>query len=227
MSSTLTVMQAAVVRRLGRPSTDTLLTSTDLLNALNDAAHAYAIEYPWRWLETSENISTTTGADSYAIPTVATTYIDTIAIRISGNPPLTRMSKAELDRQYPSTSAGTPVAFARQGGLLFVRPIPITTVLPTLVHIYHRDEADLASGSDVLLLPRAFDQIVVEYAAAEMHYRAADKQRGDICMSRYEALRNRMLEFERRGQAQSDGNNSVPPQPQMPLPGKATAASSA
>lgn len=224
MSSTLTLLSAQVTRRLGRPTTDALLDSASITGAINDAAHMVSVEYAWPWLEVSENIATTTGTDTYAIPTVATTYLDTISLRISGSPPLVRMSKAELDRQFPSTASGTPIAFARLGTNLVVRPIPITTVLPTLVHAYHRDETALSAGSDVLLIPIAFEAAVVELAASELLSRASDVARAKVCADAYERWRNRMMEYARRSQANSDGNNLMPAQPQMPLPGKGAPA---
>lgn len=225
MSSTLTILSAAVTRRLGRPTTDALLTSSDITGALNDAANAFSVVYPWPWLETSENISTTTGTDTYTVGTAAS-YVATVSLRIAGNPPLTRMSKAELDRQYPSTQSGSPVAFATVGiSSLVVRPVPITTVLPTLVHLYHRAETALASGSDVLLCPIWFEQAIVERAAGEMFFRAGNTQMGNIALQRYEDIRNYTLERVRRDQALSDGNGMVPNQPLAPLPGAKEAAS--
>lgn len=226
MSSTLTTLSAAVTRRLGRPTTDALLASSDITGALNDAAQRYSVEYPWPWLITSENISTTNGTDTYTAASAApATYVDTISIVIAGQPPLTRMTHADLLRQFPTAASGTPLFFARTAGSLVVRPVPITGTLPTLVHRYHSTESTLASSNDTLLIPVFFEQAVVELAAAELLYRASDVQRAKIAESQYEAIRNRMLEYVRRQQAMEDGNDMVPAQPQMPLPGKAEAAS--
>ena len=168
MSSNLTTLQTNLLTRLGRPSTDPLLTSANLTLELNYAAHFFASEYPWSWLETTENISTTNGNDTYAVGSPAT-YIDTISLRIAGSPPLVRMSKAELDRQYPATASGTPLFYATHLiSSLVVRPVPITTVLPTLVHVYHKAETALAAGGDTLLVPVWWEAAVVAKAAGRL-----------------------------------------------------------
>lgn len=221
MSSTLTILSAAVTRRIGRPTTDTLVTSSDITAALNDAANRFAGSYPWPWLETSENISTTTGTDTYvAVTGTPTVYIDTIRVHIAGNPPLTRMSAAELQRQFPSTASGSPLFYARLGGSLIVRPIPITTVLPTLIHTYHRTETALSAGGDVLLCPATFEMAIVELAANELFRRAKDRESARDALEQYVQIRNEALEYVRRFVDQSDGNDLIPPQPQMALPGK-------
>jgi hypothetical protein len=224
MSSTSTILQANLLTRLGRPSTDPLLASATLVLELNYAAHFFASEYPWPWLQTSENIATTTGTDTY-VTAAAATYIDTVSLRIAGSPPLIRMSKAELDRQWPVAVSGTPLFYATHLiSSIVVRPVPITTVLPTLIHVYHKAETALAAGGDTFLVPVWWEQAVIEKAAAELFYRVNDRARGDNAMQRYETVRNRALEFVRRAQEQSDGNDLVPAQPLAPLPGKSTAA---
>lgn len=223
MSTNLTGLTTAVLSLVGRPATDTLITSAAVTLALNDAANIFAAEYPWPWLTTSENISTTTGTDTY-VTAAATTYIDTISVRIAGSPPLERMSKADLDRQFPSTASGQPVAFATHLiSSIVVRPVPITTVLPTLVHVYHKAETALSGGSDVLLCPVWYEQAVTQRAAAEMMFRAGNSQMGNIFLGRYDDVVNRALEQVRRTQAQSSGNDTMPAQPLPPLRGKPAA----
>ena len=223
MSSQLTTLQTNLLTRLGRPSTDPLLASATLTLELNYAAHFFATEYPWSWLETSETIATTNGNASYTVGSPST-YIDTVSLTVTGLPPMVRMSEAELYRQFPTVVSGHPLFYCTTRiSTIVVRPVPITGILPTLNHIYHKAETAMSGGTDVLLVPTWWEQAVVEKAAAELFIRMNDRARAADALARYQSVRDRALERERRQQEASDGNNMVPPQPLQVLPGKQAA----
>lgn len=224
MSSQLTTLQTNLLTRLGRPSTDPLLTSANLTLELNYAAHHFSTEYPWSWLETTETIATTNGTDTYAVGTPAS-YIDTVSLGVSGLPPMVRMSEMELRRQFPTAMSGHPLFYCTTRiSSIVVRPVPLTGVTPTMNHVYHKAETAMSGGTDTLLVPVWWEQAVIERAAEQLFMRVNDQARADEAGRRYQEVRDRALERERREQAMSTGNDMVNPMPLAPLPGKPTAA---
>lgn len=152
--------------RLGVPAGDAFWTDPACNQLINAAVHLVETEDDWAWLETTENIVTVNGTDTY--PTAAT-CLRTLAVRSPQNLVLRRMDVREIDGW---TGSGTPRIYATFGASLVVRPTP--TVVETLLHRFLRTEPELVNAADTPLLPTSYHPAVVE-AAAMMAFRRENK----------------------------------------------------
>lgn len=199
----LTALQAAVKTRMAVPGTDALFTSAVLTDLINSALHYIETEADWPWLEASETITTTNTTDAY---TPNANWRRTIDLRLSTGHVLRRIPVAELDFY---TGTGEPRLYAIYANQLVLRPTPVTSFLPTILHRYIRKETDLASGSDTPLMDSSYHSAIVEYATFLAHRRQAKTAEADAALAAYETWRDQMI---RRAHRWSDdtGGGSMP-----------------
>lgn len=152
--------------RLGVPAGDAFWTDAACNQLINAAVHLVETEDDWAWLETTENIATIAGTDSYL---TAGTCLRTLALKSPNNVILRRVDVREIDGM---TGSGTPRMYATFGASLVVRPTP--SAIETLLHRFLRTEAELVGAADTPLLPASYHPAVVE-AAAMMAFRRENK----------------------------------------------------
>lgn len=154
----LSALRAAVLARMGKPSTDARLDSTALNRCINDALHAIEVLDDWAWLEAAADITTVNATSAYT-PTAG--WMRTIDLRINGRVPIARRDIEDVDLLLGAS--GDPVFYAIFAEQIVVAPVP-TGVL-TIKHRYIKAEPDLASDSDSPLIPASWQSAVISLAA--------------------------------------------------------------
>lgn len=161
-------------------SADTGLTDTVITAQINAALKQVASEQDWPWLESSATITSANGIQSYAVPTgwVRTTAI----IDTAAGVPLDERSVEEIDS---FTAVAHPLYFALYGDAVLLGPTP--DAVYSLKHRFVKAESVLSAGTDLPLIPRAFDEGVVEFATALCHLFTRQTEKAAEAQARYDA----------------------------------------
>lgn len=155
---TLTDLLTALRNRVPVASTDTQLTTAVLTEFINNALYQVSIEHDWPWLLTSETISVTSGDSTYATPT---DFISTqLIVELATGEYLTHKSRKELFGIATATT-GRPIWYSVTDDEIHLRPVPDASY--SFKHYYYRMEPTI-SGSTAPLIPRGYDEGVLEYA---------------------------------------------------------------
>lgn len=159
MSTTLTTLLPLVRHRLGLAADDGMLPDASLTITLNKAIAKMAIEFDWPWLIKHETITTVDGTNEYSPPAgwVKTMWI----VADSGGYEI--KSRQRVDLVNPTTYKGTPQFFAVNEQKIYLSPTPDSVL--TYTHSYMSTDNTLASGSDTVLCPDHYVDIIVVYAA--------------------------------------------------------------
>lgn len=165
---TLATLRSSVRTRLGVPDGDSFYTDLVLNEHINSAVQFIASEYDWYWLEKSETINTVNGTSGYA---TAADCMRTVSLADPTGVQLQRRPIYELEAMSAATG---PVVrfFAAAAASLEVRPVPNTAL--ALKHRYIATEPALDSDDDSPLLPRQFQDVLVEYAVYLAKMRAGN-----------------------------------------------------
>lgn len=148
-----------VRHRLGLASDDGMLPDASLTITLNKAIAKMSTEFDWPWLIKHETITTVDGTAEYSPPSgwVKTMWI---AATVDG---YELNSRQRRDLVLPSTYKGTPTFFSINEQKIYLSPTPDSVL--TYLHSYMSTDNTLASGSDVVLCPDHYTDIIVVYAA--------------------------------------------------------------
>lgn len=150
-------LRVKVQQRLGRPTTDAVLTSTILTALVNEALDYLSVEADWEWLEKSETITTVNGTQSYS---VAADCRRTVSLLNPEGFPIPRKPIHEV--RMMGTASGTPRMFSPYKNALIVRPIP--SGAEAFTHLYIGGETDLSADGDTPLLPAVWDPTLIAKA---------------------------------------------------------------
>lgn len=155
---TLTELQAAVRLRMNAKTTDSVLTTANITEAINDAIRTITLEHDWFWLHTSTTITTVAGTSVYAVPA---DFLRTISITdtVIGNH-LVQFPLIDLDS---IVGQGRPNIYAVEAGNIILKPIP--SDVNTFLHRYVKTETPLSVGGDTPLIPKEFSEGIVHGAA--------------------------------------------------------------
>lgn len=188
----LTDLLARVLNRGSFNSADTGLTSTVHTAHINAALKQISNERDWPWLFTTATINTVAGTATYAHPTG---YVRTDSIFEPATGIILQERQIEELDQY--TASDRPLLWCSYGTNIVLGPKPDDVY--ALTHRYVRVEPLLTTGSDLPLIPNAFDEGVVEWATylGQTFTRQFDK--AQEAAARYNAWLKTTLDNVRRG----------------------------
>ncbi len=160
MAHTLATLRARVQARSASNGADSLLTSAQLNDYVNRALAQMTVEevdWPWQKVIDAAQVLAV-GAQQFTPPagwyrTASLTLKDT-------GIPLERRAPKYLDRVV---GQGRPEWWAPDGAIIAFRYMADQNY--TAIHRYYRFEPVLAADGDTPLIPEAYSQVVVEYAA--------------------------------------------------------------
>lgn len=157
---TLAELRSTLRKRATIAENDTSATYQVLDDFINVALQQVSVEHDWPWLLTSEAISTTSGDSTYPLDDryVAT---DTIVDLTTGESLRHRDRKTLL--LTPTATTGRPTVYSIYAGQINVRPVP--NGVYALTHLFYQQEAILIGDTAEPLVPRGYDEGVIEYAA--------------------------------------------------------------
>lgn len=202
----VTALTAAFRTRLGVPATDAMFTDAVILELLNFSIQKINGDHDWAWLEKSESINTVNGTAVYS---VGADWIRTLLIQFSDYTPL---EKVTIDRiRMLGSPAGRPTFYSCFGDQLHVRPVP--TGVTAMTHLYIKIEPDLAGPTDVPLMPKVYQPILVEYAAYLGFLRVGDLQEAGSALARYERWLQRQIDPDAESRYSADLGGGATPAP--------------
>lgn|GEM_PF-4237340 len=196
--TTLTNLRTKVRDRMGRPTTDGVLTDAVLAALINEAADLLSVEADWEWLEKSETIATVATQQAY---TVAADCRRTIAFLNPNGFPIPRRAIHEL--RAMGTGTGTPRTFSPFKNKLELFPIP--SGIESFVHLYIGSETDLASGADVPLVPSVWDPTLVAKACELAAMREGNTTEADAYNTLYDQWVEKMKSIAPRLSSDTGG----------------------
>lgn len=164
--ATLTTITAAVIHKLGETTDDGMLDNVTA--SINSGLQQMATEFDWPWLVTTTTIPTVSGTQAYALPATCT------RIRaISNDDYLLRSVQFNEIIRFVNVPTQRPSAYYAQHDNILIAPTPGAVYMLGLEYV--RCENTLSSGSDTVLCPDWYIDIVVVYAALEEARRRRDQ----------------------------------------------------
>lgn len=174
--ATLAQLQTAVRDKLGLPVDDGMMTDAVLLRDINSRLHFIASQHDWHWLIDPDGTSFSTVVGQRSYTPAGALWRRTLHLYDDGRPLLLRQPQ---DLHTPRTGEANlrSVEYAVEGGKILLWPTP-EAVRP-LVHIFVKDETDLASAGDTPLLPDYYSDYLVTLAAIQGAVRMDNTKRAD------------------------------------------------
>lgn len=175
--STLTVLSAALLDKLGLQTTDGLAQPATLTRAINIGLQRISSIHDWPWLYVEGTIVTVANQQAYVqvAPWTRTAWI-------GYNDDLLGARQRQDLVQYALVS-GVPRLYAVVGSTIYLAATP--DAIYTLAHGYYKTEPLLVSGTDVPLLPAAYDDFVISAAGMYMAGRFKDPGLKNIMTAEY------------------------------------------
>jgi hypothetical protein len=172
--ATLTSLSASVLLKLGLPSTDGMMTSAALTEAVNNAIQQISTDHEWPWLYIEDNFVTVAGTTSYNMPT------SNIMLKWLGykDDMLDMVQRQDIVRV--SQIQGRPVIYAEKGNNIILGPTPDGDY--TIDRGYYQRETPLVAGSDAPLLPDEYADYAVTVAAKTACVRLGDSERYNMLL---------------------------------------------
>ncbi len=184
----LTALTQAVYNRAGVATTDGLITSAVVLDAINEALHALEMDGDWPWLQKNQLFATVAGTGTYSMPA---DWMRTLDVRFDTTdgvePDSTILSQEpfELLERWAMVANGSPSEWSVLDDQLVLRPIP--DAVYQIRHTYLRPEIDLASGSDTPIMPANEHMGLVQYATYIVLRRDNEDPRANQAWTAYQA----------------------------------------
>lgn len=166
MATTLAMLKAAVVHKLGEVDDDGMLDNTTL--SINAGLKQMATEYDWPWLITEDTFVTVGGQMDYALPANCTRLRKLI---LDGDV-FTSVQYDELVR-YTAQNTGQPCLLYIQNITLKIAPIP--SGVYTITREFVIPENVLSSDADTILCPDWYNDLPAIYGALEEARRRQDQ----------------------------------------------------
>lgn len=164
MTTTLTQLTAKVIHKLGETADDGMLDS--VTESINAGLQQMATEYDWPWLVQAGTISTIAGTQGYSLPGSCTRVRE---LFYDGDT-LTVIQFAELVRY--SDLSDVPACFYVQNSSIKLAPVPNGVYVLGIEYMVC--ENVLTSGSDTILCPDWYSDLVAVYGAIEEARRRRD-----------------------------------------------------
>lgn len=159
--STLALLRAAVRLRTDSSANDTGLTSANVDAFVNAALKHIALAADWEWLDAVATGTVTAG--NGAIAAQADLGRVQYLVWTDTGEQVRRVARVEV-AQIPTTARGRPSVWSFDGsGAIEVRPVPDATYPWELR--YYKTEPALSGDGNSPLIPTAYDDGVIEYAA--------------------------------------------------------------
>jgi len=188
--ATFTTLKSDLLVKVGLPSTDGLLTDSALGVLVNAALRAITTQKDWPWLYTEDSFVTVAGTESYAVGTNST---KTSWLSIEDDE-LDLVQRTELKKWDGDTAI--PVAWAESAGTIILGPTP--DAVYTVKRGFYKSETVLSSGGDTPLLPDAYSDYLITFAAKLAGVRLRDTQLHSMMMAEEAAWVKRMNDNVRR-----------------------------
>ncbi len=193
MAHNLGTLRARVKARVASTPGDSLLTDAQINDFINRALQNFSLEQDWPWQKTVETRVVTVGADSFAVPT-GWYRTESITHQDTGWP-LERRAPKYLDRVL---GQGRPEFWAPFGaGTILLRYAPDQTY--SLTHRYMKLEPTLSADGDAPLVPEAFSQAIVDWAAYQALTLGNSVSRAQAAMVDYIASLKRIRDNNNQG----------------------------
>lgn len=192
--ATLTSLTTNVLNKLGLPSTDGLITSSVVTDALNVAIQQISTNQEWPWLYLEDTFQTVAGTALYNLPP-ANIMLKWIAYKDDA---LDLVQRQDLVRV--SQIQGRPTIYAESGDNIILGPVPDGVY--TISRGYYQREPLLVNGSDSPLLPDVFADYAATVAAKTLCITLRDTDRYAL-LSKEEKLWEARISDEQRTSMQT------------------------
>ena len=160
---------------------DARVSDANLLDFINAAIQDCESQKEWPWREHSENISVTSGDNTY---TPAADWKTTLSLTLDDPPAVLQRKTWKWTRRLAwSNLKGTPAYYTDHGGTLFLYPVPDAAY--TMHHRFLKTVGVLGSTSANVASPDWFDQVIVTKASSYVAQKLRDSEMYQMLETQY------------------------------------------